>query len=116
MSYSVPRLPEERDSDFSPQGQDRFSEWALWEVFIRQRRGMSHVHAGSLHAPDAEMALRSARDVYTRRGEGISLWVVRSSEITASDADDAALLFEPTGSKPFRDATFYQVPTEVKWL
>ena len=39
----------------------------LWEVFVRSRRGLSHVHAGSLHAPDAEMALRNARDVYTRR-------------------------------------------------
>ena len=46
--------------------------WPLWEVFIRARRGLSHQHVGSLHAPDAEMALRNARDVYTRRGEGVS--------------------------------------------
>ena len=65
------------------------------------------------------MALQSARDVYTRRGEGISLWVVKSSQITSSDADDAddaGALFEPTGSKPYRDATYYPVPEEVKWL
>jgi ring-1,2-phenylacetyl-CoA epoxidase subunit PaaB len=62
------------------------------------------------------MALQSARDVYTRRGEGISLWVVRSSHITASNASDSDALFEPTGSKPYRDATFYEVPSEVKWL
>lgn len=116
MSYSVPRLPEEKDTDFATQSEDGFAGWPLWEVFIRQRRGMSHVHAGSLHAPDAEMALQSARDVYTRRGEGISLWVVRSSDITASDAEDADTLFEPTADKPYRDATFYKVPTEVKWL
>ena len=116
MSYAVPRLPEERDRDFLPQGEDRYSGLPLWEVFIRQRRGMSHIHAGSLHASDPEMALQSARDVYTRRGEGISLWVVRSSDITASDADEAGSLFEPTGSKPYRDATFYQVPSEVEWL
>lgn len=116
MSYSVPRLPEERDGDFSPPGSAGSSGWPLWEVFIRQRRGMAHVHAGSLHAPDPELALQSARDVYTRRGEGISLWVVRSSEITASDADDADSLFEPTAGKPYRDATFYQVPAEVEWL
>ncbi len=116
MSYSVPRLPEERESDFAPQGHGGLSGWPLWEVFIRQRRGMSHVHAGSLHAPDAEMALQSARDVYTRRGEGISLWVVKSSQITSSDAADAEALFEPTASKPYRDATYYPVPEEVKWL
>ena len=116
MSYSVPGLPEEGDGDFSPQGGDPPSGGPLWEVFIRQRRGLSHVHAGSLHAPDAEMALQSARDVYTRRGEGISLWVVRSSEITASDPAEADSLFEPTAGKPYRDATFYRVPGEVEWL
>ena len=52
-------------------------DWPLWEVFVRARRGLSHVHVGSLHAPDAEMALRNARDLYTRRQEGVSLWVVR---------------------------------------
>ena len=52
------------------------AHWPLWEVFVRPARGLSHVHAGSLHAPDAEMALRNARDLYTRRNEGVSLWVV----------------------------------------
>ena len=58
--------------------------WPLWEVFVRASRGLSHVHAGSLHAPDAEMALRNARDLYTRRQEGVSIWVVPAAEITAS--------------------------------
>ena len=52
--------------------------WPLWEVFVRARRGLAHQHVGSLHAPDATMALRNARDVYTRRGEGVSIWVVPS--------------------------------------
>ena len=46
------------------------AEWPLWEVFVRARRGLSHNHVGSLHAPDAQLALRNARDVYTRRQEG----------------------------------------------
>ncbi len=116
MTYSVPRLPEEPDPDLRSKGSRRVSGWLLWEVFIRPRRGLHHVHAGSLHAPDGEIALQSARDVYTRRGEGVSLWVVPSSEITSSDAADAASLFDPTSEKPFRDATFYQVPDEVEWL
>jgi len=116
MSYSVPRLPEERDTDPEPEVSSGASSWPLWEVFIRPRRGMHHVHAGSLHAPDPEIALQSARDVYTRRGEGVSLWVVRSSEVTSSDAADAESLFDPTSSKPYRDATFYRVPDEVEWL
>ena len=57
----------------------------LWEVFIRNRSGLPHKHCGSVHAADATMALQAARDVYTRRGEAVSIWVVPSSAITASD-------------------------------
>lgn len=85
----------------------------LWEVFIRSRTGLAHRHCGSLHAPDAEMALQNARDVYTRRGEGLSIWVVPSSAITASDPADKEALFEPTASKIYRHPTFYEVPEEV---
>ncbi|MCG8354554.1 MAG: 1,2-phenylacetyl-CoA epoxidase subunit B [Kiloniellales bacterium] len=85
----------------------------LWEVFIRPRNGLSHKHAGSIHAEDAEMALQAARDVYTRRGEGQSLWVVRSSDIVASDPHDKDMLFEPTASKVYRHPTFYEIPEEV---
>ena len=60
------------------------SSWPLYEVFVRSKRGLNHVHVGSLHAPDAEMALRNARDLYTRRNEGVSIWVVPAEEITAS--------------------------------
>ena len=59
------------------------SGWPLYEVFLRGKRGLNHVHVGSLHAPDDAMALRNARDVYTRRNEGVSIWVVRSELITA---------------------------------
>ena len=52
------------------------SDWPLYEVFLRGRRGLNHVHVGSLHAADPEMALRHARDLYTRRNEGVSIWVV----------------------------------------
>ncbi|MEW5422023.1 1,2-phenylacetyl-CoA epoxidase subunit PaaB [Amorphus sp. 3PC139-8] len=85
----------------------------LWEVFIRSRNGMAHRHVGSVHAADAEMALQAARDVYTRRGEGLSIWVVPSAEIIASDPDEKGMLFEPTGSKIYRHPTFYEIPEEV---
>ena len=85
----------------------------LWEVFIRSRTGLAHKHAGSLHAADATMALQNARDVYTRRGEGTSIWVVPSSAIVASDPGDKDVLFEPTASKIYRHPTFYVVPDEV---
>ena len=56
--------------------ENQTGNWPLWEVFVRSSRGLSHVHAGSLHAPDATMAVRNARDLYTRRNEGTSVWVV----------------------------------------
>lgn len=85
----------------------------LWEVFIRARNGLAHRHVGSVHAADTEMALAAARDLYTRRGEGLSIWVVPSAAITASDPAEKDMLFEPTGSKIYRHPTFYKVPDEV---
>ncbi len=85
----------------------------LWEVFIRARSGLAHRHVGSVHAADAEMALQAARDVYTRRGEGVSLWVVPSAAITASDPGDAGMLFDPAETKIYRHPSFYTVPDEV---
>ena len=86
----------------------------LWEVFIRSRRGLDHKHVGSLHAADPEQALQAARDTYTRRQEGVSIWVVRSSEIHASQAEDADALFDPAADKIYRHPTFYDVPDELK--
>ena len=91
-------------------------EWPLFEVFVRSRRGLSHVHVGSLHAPDAPMALRNARDLYTRRQEGVSLWVVAATDIVASSPDEKDSFFDPAGDKPYRHPTFYDVPDEVSHL
>ena len=110
MTYSVPRIAGEKEVDLDRGEQD--SAWSLWEVFVRQRRGLAHVHVGSLHAPDAETALLSARDVYTRRVEGVSLWVVPSAAITASDPEEADAFFESI-EKPYRHATHYEIPEEV---
>jgi phenylacetate-CoA oxygenase PaaH subunit len=90
--------------------------WPLWEVFVRGRRGLSHSHVGSLHAPDAQMALRNARDVYTRRQEGVSIWVVRAADIAATSPDERDAFFDPAGDKVYRHPTFYHVPPEAKHL
>ena len=91
-------------------------EWPLFEVFIRSKQGLAHQHAGSLHAADAQMAIENARDVYTRRSEGLSIWVVPSAEITASSPDDKEVMFDPADSKVYRHPTFYDVPDEVECL
>lgn len=92
------------------------NDWPLWEVFIRSKQGLDHKHAGSLHAADAQMAIENARDVYTRRMEGISIWVVESKYIHASNPDDAEILYEPATDKIYRYPTFYDLPDEVKHM
>jgi ring-1,2-phenylacetyl-CoA epoxidase subunit PaaB len=88
-------------------------EWPLWEVFIRGRNGLDHKHCGSLHAPDERLALQNARDVYTRRQEGVSIWVVRADHIVASDPDAKAELFDPAADKIYRHPTFFKLPKDV---
>ena len=89
------------------------SEWPLWEVFVRSKQGLEHKHCGSLHASDAPHALQLARDVYTRRQEGVSIWVVPSSAIVASDPAEKAQLFDPADDKIYRHPTFYKLPASV---
>lgn len=88
--------------------------WPLYEVFLRSRNGLSHKHVGSLHAADATMAITNARDAYTRRGEGVSIWVVPSHLIHASDPQDKDAYFDPLVDKAYRHATYYDIPEEVK--
>jgi ring-1,2-phenylacetyl-CoA epoxidase subunit PaaB len=85
----------------------------LWEVFIRSKQGLDHKHVGSLHATDAKMALENARDVYTRRMEGVSIWVVASKDIHASNPDESDMLFDPAQDKVYRHPTFYVVPDNI---
>ena len=88
----------------------------LWEVFIRSKQGLDHKHAGSLHAADAKMAIENARDVYTRRMEGVSIWVVESKHIHSTNPDEAGMLFDPANDKIYRHPTFYHLPEEVKHM
>ena len=92
------------------------AEWPLWEVFIRSKQGLDHKHVGSLHAADAQMAIENARDVYTRRQEGVSIWVVESKYIHASNPDEAESFYEPANDKVYRHPTFYDLPDEVKHM
>jgi ring-1,2-phenylacetyl-CoA epoxidase subunit PaaB len=91
-------------------------DWPLWEVFIRSKQGLDHKHVGSLHAADAEMAIENARDVYTRRMEGVSIWVVESMYIHASNPEDAESFYEPANDKVYRHPTFYELPDELKHM
>ncbi|MEP7110917.1 MAG: 1,2-phenylacetyl-CoA epoxidase subunit PaaB [Ferruginibacter sp.] len=99
-----------------PPASEGREDWPLWEVFIRSKQGLDHKHAGSLHAADAAMAIENARDVYTRRQEGVSIWVVESKNIHASNPDDAGSFYEPATDKIYRYPGFYDLPDEVKQM
>jgi ring-1,2-phenylacetyl-CoA epoxidase subunit PaaB len=88
----------------------------LFEVFIRSRRGLDHKHVGSLHAESHEQALVYARDVYTRRGEGVSIWVVKSADIVASQEEDCESFLDPQTDKTYRQAAEYVLPPEVEGM
>ena len=117
-------IPEEKgggdslkNSKVLPTGEDiGGASFPLWEVFIRSKQGLDHKHVGSLHATDAQMAIENARDVYTRRMEGVSIWVVESKHITASNPEEAGELYEPAVDKVYRHPTFYNLPDEVNHM
>lgn len=120
--YYYGDIPDERagsnaNAESSSSGEKNIaSAWPLWEVFIRSKQGLDHKHVGSLHATDAQMAIENARDVYTRRMEGVSIWVVESKYIHASNPDEAESLYESANDKPYRHPTFYEIPSEVKHI
>lgn len=118
IKYHYGDIPEENAGgneikDFKNPPLEGRGAWPLWEVFVRSKQGLDHKHVGSLHATDATMAIENARDVYTRRQEGVSIWVVESKYITASNPDEAGELYEPAVDKIYRHPTFYELPDEV---
>jgi len=92
------------------------NQWPLWEVFVQSKNGLPYKHSGSVQAPDAEMALQNARDLYTRRHEGTSIWVVKSEDIVASNPEDVGSFFDPMEDKVYRHPTFYEMPEGAKHI
>src|SRR5215475_1765934 len=112
-------IPEDKSGSESKESPNppvtgRGADWPLWEVFIRSKQGLDHKHAGSLHAADAQMAIENARDVYTRRMEGISIWVVESKHIHASNPSENSSFYDPANDKAYRHPTFYKLPDELE--
>jgi ring-1,2-phenylacetyl-CoA epoxidase subunit PaaB len=70
-------------------------EWPLFEVFVRAKRGLNHVHVGSLRAADHQMALH------------------RSDGVVSSGPDDKEAFFAPSGDKVYRHPTYYAIPDSV---
>lgn len=109
-------IPEDKSGGELQQTASTKNDWPLWEVFIRSKQGLDHKHVGSLHAADAQMAIENARDVYTRRMEGVSIWVVESKHVHASLPEEAGSLYDPAQDKIYRHPTFYDLPDEVNHM
>jgi ring-1,2-phenylacetyl-CoA epoxidase subunit PaaB len=89
------------------------TQWPLWEVFVQLKTGNNFSHAGNIHAPDKEMALQIARDIYTRRSEGRSIWVVPTECIAATQSEDVESFFDPADDKAYRHPQFYHFPKGI---
>jgi len=64
------------------------TQWPRYEVFQQDKPGKPHCNIGSVHAPDAEMALQNARDVYGRRPKNHTLWIVPVDQILSKTAEE----------------------------
>ena len=95
---------------------DKKKELPLWEVFIRPQSGLDHRHCGSLHAADNKMAIKYARDLFSRRNEAESIWVCKSENIFASNPNKKSSYFEVSEDKQFRDPQFYKIPKDVDYM
>ena len=113
MTIEPPRHTAPTPGPSPSAGREESASWPLWEIFVRSKAGLDHKHCGSLHAADPKMAIQLARDVYSRRQEGVSIWAVRSDQIVASDPADKAMYFDPMEDKVYRHPTFYALPKSV---
>jgi ring-1,2-phenylacetyl-CoA epoxidase subunit PaaB len=89
------------------------TQWETFEVFHQSKRGDPHEHVGSVHAPDPQMALQLARDQFARRLKCVSLWVVRSRDITATDYQDGSFFAQVT-DKSYRDPKSFDAPDKLE--
>ncbi|MEO8167137.1 MAG: 1,2-phenylacetyl-CoA epoxidase subunit B [bacterium] len=82
-----------------------------YEVFHQKKKGDPHIHVGSVHAPDPQVALQYARDQFARRLNCVSLWVVNSKDVTATDYQDERF-FASTVDKSYRDPKDFDAPSK----
>jgi len=70
-----------------------------YEVFRQEKDGEPMRHGGNVMAPDAELALHYAREMFSRRGESVRLWVVRRADIGVLEDLD---LLQPPLDRSFK--------------
>ncbi|MDQ3020124.1 MAG: 1,2-phenylacetyl-CoA epoxidase subunit B [Bacteroidota bacterium] len=86
--------------------------WQTYEVFHQVKKGDRHIHVGSLHAPNPEMAVILAKEQYARRYKCVNIWVVKTSDVFTTDYDDEDI-FETNPEKMYREAGGYKVMDRI---
>lgn len=93
--------------------QQEHESWQTYEVFHQAKRGKQHVHVGSLHAPDKDLAMVFAKEQYGRRNKCVNLWVVKTADIFALNIEDEDM-FATTPEKQHREAIIYKVRDRIQ--
>lgn len=62
-----------------------------YEVFLKKPGREEFRHAGSLDAPDDEMAMLLARETHSRRGEGAEMWIVDRQHVLVGDDEQLSV-------------------------
>ena len=84
------------------------TQWNRYQVFVQESEGKPHLDYGSVHAPDPELALLNARDVFARRPDCVSMWVVPVEAIYSNTAEELqARKVIPTARSGYRRGTLF---------
>jgi ring-1,2-phenylacetyl-CoA epoxidase subunit PaaB len=89
------------------------TQWPRFQVFVQERDGDPYLDYGSVHAPDAELALFNARDVFARRPEAVGMWVVPVQTIYARTAEQLSAGVNQVSADAAAENT--QQPTEQRY-
>ncbi|MFN8366836.1 MAG: hypothetical protein U0Y96_06295 [Candidatus Kapaibacterium sp.] len=103
-------IPTNEQANFTPL--DDMNHWQTYEVFHQAKTGGRHIHVGSVHAPNAEMALLYAKEQFGRRSVCVNMWVVKTQDILSLATEDADV-FATTPEKDFREASGYKVMSKL---
>ena len=83
-----------------------------YEVFVQTKSGDSHVHVGSLHAPNPEMAFVFAKEQYARRERCHNIWVIKTSHVHVMQHDNADM-FANNKAKKYRLPAGFKVSDKI---
>ncbi len=109
--------PRIKQLDLESSAQSKVGEkeyWITWEVFHQDKRGNHHEHQGSVHAPEAELALVFAKEQFGRRKKCVNIWVVRTDHVfTFSYSDEDMFESAVSPEKSYREANGFKVRDRI---